>query len=116
MIPDKASVKNRIIKRRKKAQNSSVSSKVEEDDRVELAEEVSFGSLQNTVHFEEVAKQLQWTVSKLLEMRKNSDSSDKELDDVLGEREASVSTTGGLEEANFDALVKIIGKVDGGGI
>jgi hypothetical protein len=68
------------------------------------------------VQFEEVAAQLQWSVGKLLDLHKDSDSSEKELDDVLEVRESSMSTTAGLEEPSFEALIRTVGRVDGGGI
>lgn len=93
VIPDKASVKNRIIKRKKQGKKGKVAA---EEDRIQLSEEVITEFPQDHVQFEEVARQLHWTVDRMLEMRKNSDNSDKELNNIFDEREASSSTAGAL--------------------
>lgn len=50
----------------------------------------------------------------MLDLHKDSDSSDKELNDML-EREGS-GTTNTHEGTSLDALVRMVGRVDGGGI
>lgn len=64
--------------------------------------------------FEEVVRLLHWTVGGVLDLHKDSDSSDKELNDML-EREGS-GTTNTQEGTSLDALVRMVGRVDGGGI
>ncbi len=54
-------------------------------------------------------------MGKLLDLHRDSDSSDKELNDML-EREGSGTTASGQEGTSLDGLVRMVGRVDGGGI
>jgi hypothetical protein len=64
-----------------------------------------------------VARKLAHTLGKILEKRKSANNSDKELNFMMEEqRESSLSTALGYDDGNYDFLIKVMDRIDGGGI